>query len=106
MSLHVLEYQDAPQPVFRERRDEPRYAASNIEVQLESNVFIETVRLVDLGRNGFSVRTMISHPSGSPLVVHLPGVGPKAAQAVWYSRNRLGARFLEPLEIDCLISLT
>ncbi len=91
---------------FVERRAGPRIAAELGPVTLESNIFIETVRLIDLGRNGFSVRTPIAYPTGTPLLVHLPGVGAKEAQTVWFSRNRLGARFREPLDLDKLISLT
>jgi hypothetical protein len=92
--------------IVEERRAEPRYPAELGPVTLESNIFLETVKLINLGRSGFSVRTNVAYPSGSPLVIHLPGIGAKAAQAVWFSRNRLGARFLEPLNIDCLVSLT
>ena len=52
------------------------------------------------------MRTMISHPPGERLKLHVPGIGNVEAQAVWHSNNRLGARFVEPLDDETLSILS
>jgi hypothetical protein len=75
-------------------------------VILESAVFVEEARLIDIGRLGFSVRTMVSHPDGAPLTITFREFPPFKAYAVWHSHGRLGARFEEPLADDIFAILT
>jgi hypothetical protein len=96
----------AYEPEPEERRQSERHAFAPRLATLKSPVFIETVKLVDVGRLGFSVRTDIAYPSGSPLVLILDGRKPLKAKAVWFSNRRLGARFDKPLSERFLLSLT
>jgi hypothetical protein len=90
----------------RDRRQAPRHVGLRREVLLESPVFYENVMLIDIGRRGFSVQTLIAYQSGSRLRLCIGDGQPIEAVAVWHAKNRLGARFVEPLEEELLLSLT
>jgi hypothetical protein len=91
--------------VPEERRESERHAARMRTATLESDIFVETVPLVDIGRLGFSVRTLVGYPQGCRLILHIGGQSPMLAYAVWHARGRVGARFVEPLEDEILLSL-
>jgi hypothetical protein len=88
-----------------ERRESERHAARMRTATLESDIFIETVPLVDIGRLGFSARTLVGYPQGCRLTLHITGQEPMRAYAVWHGRGRVGARFDEPLEDELLLTL-
>jgi hypothetical protein len=88
-----------------ERRESERHAARMRTATLESDIFIETVPLVDIGRLGFSVRSLVGYPQGCRLALRITGQEPLPAYAVWHARGRVGARFAEPLSDDTLLSL-
>jgi hypothetical protein len=94
-----------PVTVPDERREAERHAARMRTATLESDIFIETVPLVDIGRLGFSVRTLVGYPQGCRLTLHITGQVPMLAYAVWHGRGRVGARFDEPLEEDLMLTL-
>jgi hypothetical protein len=85
-----------------DRRQSPRHVGLRKQVQLESAVFFEPVMLIDIGRRGFSVQTIIAYPTGTPLKLHLEGHGVIKGTAVWHAKQRLGARFEEPLADEVL----
>ncbi len=89
-----------------DRRQGARAIALPRLVTLTSSVFHEEVRLIDVGRLGFSVRTMVAHPPGSRLSLRVGDSSPLEARAVWHSHGRMGARFDEPLPEEILASLT
>ncbi len=103
MSLNIQSAD--PVSVPAERREAERFAARMRSATLESDIFIETVPIIDIGRLGFSVRTLVGYPQGCRLVLHVTGQAPLAAHAVWHARGRVGARFDEPLDLDILASL-
>ncbi len=88
-----------------DRRQAPRHVGLRREVMLESAVFFETVMLIDIGKRGFSVQTGIAYQPGSRLRLDVGNREPIEAIAVWHAKNRLGARFLEPLTEDVLLTL-
>ncbi len=90
----------------RDRRQATRQVGLRREVLLESAVFYETVMLIDIGKRGFSVQTTIAYQPGSRLRLCIGDGQPIEAKAVWHAKNRLGARFVEPLDQDQLLSLT
>jgi len=92
--------------VFDDRRSAVRMRCKPVDLQLETSVFVDMVRLINVGRLGFSVGTPIAYPPGTPLKLHIPGRGALSGRAVWYSRNQLGARFDEPLDEKTMLSLT
>lgn len=94
-----------PIPLPEEQHNAPRHESRFGEATLESDVFLEKVPVVDVGRLGFSVRTTVTYPQGSRLILHLPGLAPLPARAVWHARNRLGAHFDAPVDIATLFSL-
>lgn len=94
-----------PVPVPEERRAAERHAARMRTAKLESDIFIETVPLIDIGRLGFSVRTLVGYPQGCRLSLSITGQDPLPAYAVWHARGRVGARFVEPLDEDVLLTL-
>lgn len=89
-----------------ERRRSPRMRARAVDLLLETAVFSETVRLINIGRLGFSVATPIAYPTGTPMALVVPGHRKLAARAVWFTRNQLGARFDEPLDTALLLILS
>ena len=91
--------------VPEERRGAERHQARMRTATLESDIFIETVPLVDIGRLGFSVRTLVGYPQGCRLTLSITGQPALPAYAVWHARGRVGARFVEPLEDDILVNL-
>jgi hypothetical protein len=94
-----------PQAVPEERRGAERHAAKMRMASLESDIFIENVPLIDIGRLGFSVRTLVGYPQDCRLVLTIEGQQPMPAHAVWHARGRVGARFDEPLDPDVLAIL-
>lgn len=106
MARPAIAQTEAPETDFNERRRAPRIRARPVDLMLHTSVFVDMVRLLNVGRMGFSVSTPIAYPSGTALELDVPGKGRLKASAVWYSRNQLGARFAEPLDLDTLLSLT
>lgn len=99
--------QHVPPLKATERRAYPRLSPQKMSATLESRIFLETVSVLDIGRLGFAVRTMITYPPGEKLWLHIPGQdAPFLAEAVWHSQMRLGARFSEPLSEELLLTLT
>jgi hypothetical protein len=94
-----------PQNVPDERREATRHQTRFGEATLESDIFLEKVPVIDIGRLGFSVLTSVSYPQGCRLVLQLSGHDPLPARSVWHSRNRLGARFDAPLDLASLLNL-
>jgi hypothetical protein len=92
--------------IRREKPEPARPMTQWVEAALESDIFYETVPLIDVARLGFSVQTMVAYPQGSRLVLHIKGHPPMHARAVWHANNRLGAWFDEPLDDAMLASLT
>ncbi len=90
----------------QDRRRGARAIALPRLVRLESAVFVEDARLIDVGRLGFSVRTMVSYAPGSIIQLCVEEYPPIKARAVWHSHGRLGARFDEPLDLEMLATLT
>jgi hypothetical protein len=88
-----------------ERREAERHAARMRTASLESDIFVETVPLVDIGRLGFSVRTLVGYPQGCRLTLRITGQEALPAYAVWHARGRVGARFVEPLDDELLLTL-
>ena len=93
-------------PLPMERRRSVRMRAKPLDLVMETAVFMDTVRLLNVGRLGFSVSTPIAYPAGTPLRLLIPGHETLTARAVWFARNQLGARFDEPLDEDLLFILT
>lgn len=93
-------------PVPVERRRAVRMRAKPLDLTMETSVFVDTVRLLNVGRLGFSVGTPIAYPTGTEVLLHIPGHAALPARAVWFARNQLGARFDEPLDEDLLFILT
>jgi hypothetical protein len=101
LSIQMLE----PTAVLEERRAAERHQPRMRRATLESDIFIQTVPLIDIGRLGFSARTFVSYPQGSRLSLSITGHAPLPAYVVWNRRGRLGARFIERLDDEMLLSL-
>ncbi len=93
-------------PLPMERRRSVRMRAKPLDLVMETAIFSDTVRLLNIGRLGFSVSTPIAYASGTALRLLIPGHDALTARAVWFARNQLGARLDEPLEEYLLFILT
>ncbi len=88
-----------------DRRPDNRFQLRPVEAQLISDIFIDTVRLVNIGRLGFSVRSFVYYEPGCDVTLSLHGFASVAARVVWFSRGQVGARFIEPMDEETLLSL-
>jgi hypothetical protein len=88
-----------------DRRGHPRFRLLDLEAMLESDLFYDSVRLVNLGRLGFSVRSFIAYPTGTAVRLRLADYPIFKARVIWCTRGQLGARFDEPLAEGTLLSL-
>lgn len=58
------------------------------------------VRLRDLSTTGFLVETDDTIPIGSFVMIELPGIGAVHAQVRWQVGGRMGAMFLDPIDLS------
>jgi hypothetical protein len=88
-----------------DRRQAARFQLRPIDALLTSDVFIDTVRLINLGRLGFSVRSFIYYETGCRVVLNIDGYTEMRARVAWFARGQVGARFDDPLDEETLLSL-
>ncbi|HEY0111713.1 MAG TPA: PilZ domain-containing protein [Allosphingosinicella sp.] len=62
-----------------------------------------TVKMIDLSSGGFRAECEARVPAGSGVSIEIEGIGAVEAQVEWQRRGEIGARFLQPVELDrCL----
>ncbi len=88
-----------------DRRTVDRFQLRPVEAQLISDVFIDTVRLVNVGRLGFSVRSFIYYETGCKVTLVINGFEDRPARVAWFARGQVGARFEDPMNEEELLSL-
>ncbi len=88
-----------------DRRAAARFKISEIFAILESDLFVDSVQVINIGKLGFSARSFISYPAGTKVCLQVDGYFMMPARVVWCARGLLGARFDQPLEEGPLLSL-
>jgi hypothetical protein len=88
-----------------DRRRSARFQLKPVDALLTSDVFIDAVRLINLGRLGFSVRSFIYYETGCRVVLTIHGYAEMPARVAWFARGQVGARFDDPLDEETLLSL-
>jgi hypothetical protein len=88
-----------------DRRGVSRFKISEIFAILESDLFVDPVRVINIGKLGFSARSFIAYPAGTKVCLQIDGYFLMPARVVWSSRGQLGARFEKPLEEGPLLNL-
>jgi hypothetical protein len=88
-----------------DRRNAARFKISEIFAVLESDLFVDSVRVINIGKLGFSARSFIAYPAGTKVSLQIDEYLLMPARVVWCSRGQLGARFEKPLEEGPLLSL-
>ena len=58
------------------------------------------VRLLDCSEDGFRAECEARVRNGDLVTLEIPGIGPADAQVTWSRGRELGARFIQPVEID------
>jgi len=58
------------------------------------------VRILDLSETGFRAECDAVVKAGSYISLDVPGIGSVDAQVSWRRGNQLGARFLNPIELE------
>ncbi len=100
--------QDKIQPLPREQRDRrraARFILDGLDAQVESRQYVYPVKLVNLGKLGFSAQSIFEHEVGNRLTLIVNGVEKLPCIVAWTSRQIIGARFLEPLEEAVMLKL-
>jgi hypothetical protein len=102
--MHIPVTQEIPeeQP---DRRNSPRFKVSPIMATLLSDVFIDPVQVINVGRLGFSARSFICYHPGKPVTLSIDGFPEHPSHIVWCSRGTVGARFDNPLDENELLNL-
>jgi hypothetical protein len=88
-----------------DRRGSVRFKINEVNALLESALFLDPIKLLNVGKLGFSALSKITYPPATPVSLHLDGFGPLAARVVWSSNEQLGARFVQPLPEGLLLNL-
>jgi hypothetical protein len=88
-----------------DRRGAARFKVSEMFAVLESDLFIDSVRVFNIGKLGFSARSFFAYPAGTRVCLQIDGYLMMPARVVWCSHGQFGARFEKPLEEGPLLSL-
>jgi hypothetical protein len=100
--------QEKLHPLPREQRDRrraARFILDGLDAQVESRQYVYPVKLVNLGKLGFSAQSIFEHEVGNRLTLIVNGVEKLPCIVAWTSRQIIGARFLEPLEEEVMLKL-
>jgi hypothetical protein len=100
--------QEKLHPLPREQRDRrraARFILDGLDAQVESRQYVYPVKLVNLGKLGFSAQSIFEHEVGNRLTLIVNGVEKLPCIVAWTSRQIIGARFLEPLEETVMLKL-
>ncbi len=88
-----------------DRRSSSRFKLGEVEAIMLSDIFVDPVQLLNVGRLGFSVRSFICYPSGKAVTLKIEGFSQMKGHVVWCARGQVGVRFDEPLDEAVLLNL-
>jgi len=84
----------------RKKRDSERFSVS-LPVSLRpEGLRVVVVAMGDISATGFMAHTHEPIGLGAYVNIDLPGVGSTHARVRWMVGARVGARFLEPIDVD------
>jgi hypothetical protein len=58
------------------------------------------VHVLDVSRCGFKAQCEARLMRGSVISIDIPGIGPVEAQVTWHRSGTIGARFLQPIDLQ------
>lgn len=97
-----------PQPAtlngdfLADRRIDERQFTDLAPAVIEGPAMSESVRLVNIAVRGFLARSRLSYDCGTRVRLLFPDLAPIACRIVWSGKGMVGARFLEPVDLESL----
>ncbi len=85
-----------------DRRIDERIFIDLAPALIESSAMTETVRIVNIARRGFLARSRLMYDCGTCVRLLFAGAPAIACRIVWSGKGMVGARFLEPVDLDSL----
>lgn len=69
---------------------------------IEGAAMTETVKIVNVARRGFLARSRLLYDCGTRVKLVFAALPPIACRIVWSGKGMVGARFMEPVDLDSL----
>jgi hypothetical protein len=85
-----------------DRRANDRVFIDLAPAQIEGSAMTETVRIVNIARHGFLARSRLSYDCGTRVKLVFADIAPIACRIMWSGKGMVGARFIEPVDLDTL----
>ena len=88
--------------LLADRRDDERVFLDLAPALIEGSAMTETVQIVNIARRGFLARSRLIYDCGMRVRLMFPDLPPIACRIVWSGKGMVGARFLEPVDLESL----
>lgn len=88
--------------LLADRRDDERHFIDLAPALIEGAAMTETVRIVNIARRGFLARSRLHYDCGTRVKLVFADRAPIACRIMWSGKGMVGARFMEPVDLDSL----
>ncbi len=85
-----------------ERRIDDRVFIDLAPALIEGAAMTEAVQIVNVAKRGFLARSRLMYDCGMRVRLLFPDFHPIACRIVWSGKGMVGARFLEPVDLESL----